>query len=72
MLNWPSEGQFTISRAMNTECEAHCGTLAGAQRSARQLLLPLIALLSTWLFIYHCVMHYTFFTRVRKIAKSDY
>jgi hypothetical protein len=73
VLNWPSEGQFTVSRVLNTECDAHFATLAGAQRSARHLL-PLIALLSSWLFIYHCVVHYTLFlgafAKLRRAAIS--
>jgi len=67
---WPS-GHFTVSRALNTECGAHFGTSAGAQRCS--LLtngLPLNALLSTWLFIYHFVVQYTFLGAFAKLRKA--
>jgi hypothetical protein len=45
---------LTVSRALNTECDAHFGILAGAQRYGLMTHgLLLNALLSTWLFIYH-------------------
>jgi hypothetical protein len=69
VLNWPSEGQFTVSGALNTECDARFGSLAGVQRSARQLL-PLIALFSTWLFIYHYIFFSDAFAILQKATIS--